>query len=273
MAYSFRNDESLADNLHAVAISQIEAAMGDLKQLPQEEAVHAVRKHCKKLRALLRLVRGEVEDLYSYENAQYRALANGLSTSRDAVSLRDALLKVSPGKYPQIQRFLEQRAVQQNDADAIEEAGALLQQGRNRIARWSLDQIRWKHARRGYRKGYRRARNAKRAVLKDSSTETMHTFRKRVKDHWYHTRLLEKRFPEIGERRKPLKELSQALGDWRDLHLLRRLLAQDAEEFSGELIPFLDCTSSRLQTLDSQIEQLCSKLFAPKQPPLSRQKT
>lgn len=272
MGYTFNHKESLTENIRVVAAEQIDAAVHDLQEMPEEEAVHAVRKHCKKLRALLRLVRAETEHLYPYENAQYRTIANSLSTSRDAVSLRDALLKVAPGSYPQIQSFLERRADYESDRDAMTEARLMLEQAGERTNQWPLEQLRWKHARKGYRKGFRRARKAMLTALADANAESIHTLRKRVKDHWYHTRLLEKRFPEISPHRKPLKELSQALGDWRDLHLLRSLLARQAEDFPGELIPFLDCASTRLESLDNEIEQLCSKLFSQKRPPLSRNK-
>lgn len=47
---------------------------------------------------------------------------------------------------------------------------------------------------------------------------------------------------QLHDRRKPLKVLSQALGDWRDLHLLRGLLAHEGKPFHGELIPLLDAS-------------------------------
>lgn len=267
MSYTFNRKGSLAENVRAVAAEQIDAAVHDLQEMPEEEAVHAVRKHCKKLRALLRLVRATTEHLYPYENAQYRTIANSLSASRDAVSLRDALLQVAPGSYPQIQAFLEHRAEHESDCEAMTEARLMLEQARVRVTEWPLEQLHWKHARKGYRKGFRRARKAMQTALAETNVGNMHNLRKRVKDHWYHTRLMEKRHPELGERRRPLKTLSQALGDWRDLTLLRSLLASHAGGFQGELIPLLDITAARLKELDSEIEQLCSNLFEQGTPP------
>ncbi|MFC6977466.1 CHAD domain-containing protein [Microbulbifer taiwanensis] len=240
------------------------AALADLEKLPEEEAVHQLRKHCKKQRALLRLVRSEIGDLYRYENAHYRTLANALAGSRDAVSMRDALLALAPaGSYPQVQEFLEMRAHSQRDPGALEDTSALLQQGGERIGDWPLDRLQWKQARRGYRKYYRRAHRAMKVALAGEDPASFHEFRKRVKDHWYHSRLLEEKYKDaVVSRCQPLKELAQALGDWRDLRLLCRLLGEHSGELSGELIPLLDAAQERLDALRREIERLGRKLFA-----------
>lgn len=240
--------------------------MAELEDLPDEEAVHQVRKRCKKMRALLRLIRYEAEGLYRYENAQFRNLANTLSGSRDAVSLRDSLLKLAPGDYPQIEAFLSHRAAHQRDEQAMADAAQQLDQAAQRLEGWPLQPLRWKHTRKGYEKGYRRARKAMNKALAEESPESFHEFRKRVKDHWYHSRLMAKRYEKrIGPRQKPLNKLAKALGDWRDLHLLCTFLAPMSDRFPGELIPLLDSATKRSEELHRQIEQQADALFRPKQ--------
>ncbi|MCW8127752.1 CHAD domain-containing protein [Microbulbifer halophilus] len=265
MAYRLDSDTPLGRALRTAARQQLADAAEDLTALPEEEAVHATRKHCKKLRALLRLVRGELGDLYRYENAHYRTLANTLSTSRDAVSLRDALEKLSPDdKFPQIQSFLESR-IQRTEEPALRTAAELLHQGAARIDHWPLDHLRWRNARKGYRRSYKRARKAMKKAFEEETPEQFHEYRKRVKDHWYHTRLLEDKYAEaLGGRRKPLKKLASALGDWRDLQLLRRRLVLEGESFEGELIPLLDAIEARLGELRRKLEKLSRKLFVDK---------
>ncbi|WP_237067828.1 CHAD domain-containing protein [Microbulbifer guangxiensis] len=265
MHYVFKPDKSLPANLGRVARSQVAAAIAELAELPEEDSVHQVRKRCKKLRALLRLVRHEAEKLYRYENAQFRTIANTLSASRDAVSLRDALLKLAPGKYPQIEALLSQQAEHKNDSRALDDARLQLQQAAQRFEAWPLKALHWKHARRGYAKSYRRARKSMQQAFAEESAENFHEFRKRVKDHWYHSRLMGKKHKKhIGKRRKPLKKLAKALGDWRDLHLLCRHLAPLSAQFPGELIPLLDTACGKSDELHGKIAQLSADLFGPK---------
>ncbi|WP_250461767.1 CHAD domain-containing protein [Microbulbifer litoralis] len=263
MAYRLHGDTPIGRALRDAARQQLADAAEDLAALPEEEAVHATRKHCKKLRALLRLVRADTGDLYRYENAHYRTLANTLSASRDAVSLRDALQKLAPeNPFPQIHSFLESR-VQRTEEPALRAAAELLHQGAARIDHWPLDDLHWRSARKGYRRSYRRARKAMKKAFDEQTTEHFHEYRKRVKDQWYHTRLLEdKDSKAVGGRRKPLKKLASALGDWRDLQLLRRHLVLEGQSFGGELIPLLDAIETRLDELQRKMEKRSRKLFA-----------
>ncbi len=266
MAYRLNSNKPLAETLRVTARAEVAGALADLEELPEEEAVHELRKHCKKLRSLLRLVRTEIGDRYRYENAHYRALANALAGSRDAVSMRDALLALAPtGSYPQVQAFLVERAHSHRDPDALEDTRALLQQGGERIDDWPLEPLKWKHTRKGYKNYYRRAFKAMKRAFAEEDAVSFHEFRKRVKDHWYHSRLLEKKYKdEAGSRCKPLNKLAQALGDWRDLRLLCSLLTEYSGEFSGELIPLLDAAKARLDPLRQDIERQSQKLFARK---------
>ncbi|SDK37862.1 CHAD domain-containing protein [Microbulbifer yueqingensis] len=269
MGYKLDKKKPLPEALRRVAHAEVTAAQAALEELSAEEAVHEVRKHCKKLRALLRLVRKDTENLYRYENAHYRTLADALSGSRDAVSMRDIFLKVVPAnEFDEVREFLDQRADQHADPEAMAEAGAMLEQGEERIDEWPLDELGWKHARRGYRDYYKRARKAMDKAFEHESAETFHDFRKRVKDHWYHTRLLKKKYKSLGKRRKPLRDLSRALGDWRDLHLLCSLLAPRSGEFSGKLIPLLDLANARMKDLREEIDRLAGELFSEKKPSL-----
>ena len=265
MPYRLNPDRALPTALTRVARGEIHRAIGELESLPEDEAVHQVRKRCKKMRALLRLVRYTADGLYRYENAQYRTLANTLAGSRDAVSLRDALRKLAPGEFPNIEAFLSQRANHKSDEQALEDAAEQLAQAAQRIDAWQLQSLSWKDARKGYQKGYQRARKSMQEAFAQETAPAFHDFRKRVKDHWYHTRLLAKRHKKkVGARRKALRLLATALGDWRDLYLLCHFLAPMSDQFPGELIALLDRANTRSNQLHRQIEKLARDLLGPK---------
>ncbi|AMX03820.1 CHAD domain-containing protein [Microbulbifer thermotolerans] len=262
MTYRLNRDIPLADALRCTAREEITASLDALQQRPGEEAVHEVRKHCKKMRALLRLVRAQIPDCYRIENAHYRALANSLSGTRDAVSIRDALLMLAPPeRFPNTFAFLQQNAKTQTDPEALAAAAEMLRQGLSRIDNWPLAQLHWRHTKHGYRQGYRRARKALSRARAEAGLEQYHELRKRVKDHWYHCRLLQDTWREATPRSAPLKQMAQALGDWRDLKLLCALLSRHSQSFSGELIPVINTAQERIVKLRGEVKQLGRTLF------------
>jgi hypothetical protein len=92
--------EPLADGLRRMAVAQLDLAIELLGGGADERAVHETRKAIKRLRALLRVLRGELgERAYERENAALRGIARSLSQARDtAVMLAtlDALIERHP---------------------------------------------------------------------------------------------------------------------------------------------------------------------------------
>lgn len=272
MSYAFSPHTSLADNLRQVTDDQLHAARDELMQLDSAEAVHQTRKRCKKMRALLRLIRytdADSETLYQVENALYRSISDLLCSSRDAVSLYQALAEqLDVTRYPHITAFLRVRIVE-DDKDTLLQVRQLLNQHRKHMGGWKIDHLTWKDSRQGYAKSYRRTKKALKDAQEKEDDVAFHTLRKRVKDQWYHSRLLQKRYPKkIGRRCKPLKALASALGDWRDLRLLCHFLALNSANLEpdarAELIPLLDQAQQRLQVLRKEIDRLSRQQFAGK---------
>lgn len=267
MRYVFCPHGRPSEEVAKIALSQVKRAEKARANLAPEEATHQVRKHCKKMRALVRLTRNEnpgSERLYQFENAHYRKIAEVLSGSRDAVSLYDALRKqLSVERFPAASALLEARIDNSDTSQALTEAGELLKQGRQRIKNWDLQKIGNQDLLDGYAYSYRRTYKAMRTAFSEESDARFHTLRKRVKDQWYHSRLLKKHQKnKIGRRCKRLKTLASALGDWRDLRLLSAYVAFAGDKLGGEQIPLLDEIGRKLDSLRKTIDLECSKLFA-----------
>jgi len=86
MAYRFKHgDKSVPQALKRIAREQIDKALGEIDddQRDAAETVHQLRKRCKKLRGLIRLVRPSFKD-YAPENATFHDAAGALSDLHDA---------------------------------------------------------------------------------------------------------------------------------------------------------------------------------------------
>ncbi|WGL15518.1 CHAD domain-containing protein [Microbulbifer bruguierae] len=271
MTYRFDPHQSPAKQIQRIAREQLASALHAAQQLEQQEAIHQIRKHCKKMRALVRLVQKtnrHTERLYPVENAHYRSVAQTLSGSRDAVSLYDALTKqLAATQFPATAAALKARIDTSGAGAALAQAQQLLVQGQRQVECWELFGLTTRDLKRGYARSYHRAYRAMQQAFAREDGESFHTLRKRIKDQWYHTRLLQELKPQkIGGRRTRLKLLASALGDWRDLHLLCRFLATHKQalgaEEERELIPLLDQAQQRMQELRRSIGRECEQLFA-----------
>ena len=94
-----------------------------------------------------------------------------------------------------------------------------------------------------------------------ATPEIFHDWRKRVKDHWYHSRLLQGFWPEgIRPHRKAVKELSELLGRYQDLTVfLERLdqadLPSEAEDMRRRAIARRDTLAYESRALGAKIFQ------------------
>jgi len=88
MGYRFERDATVQKDLRRIAIAQIDGAVASIDDhgLASGVVVHEVRKSCKKLRGLLRIVRPGF-DGYARENGAFRDMAAALSPLRDAAVL------------------------------------------------------------------------------------------------------------------------------------------------------------------------------------------
>ena len=219
----------IADGRAASALEQLgSSGDGDFA-----EAVHEARKDLKKLRSVLRLVRADLGGKrYRRENARYREAGLRLSAARDAeVKLRtlDSLEPV-PGEglendsFTAFRELLEAERRRSRDGKGdggVEEAVAIIEDGRAAIPDWPLAADGWRLFEPGVRRGYRRGRRGLKRTTKDPNAENVHEWRKRVKDLWYSLRVLQDAWPEvIGETADQAHELADRLGDHHDLALL-----------------------------------------------------
>ncbi len=278
MAYKFRSDETVGEGLRRAALEQIEKAIEAAERLDRREAVHETRKRCKKIRGLIRACRPSFEDTYQRENARFRDAARELSDLRDATSMIecvDALAeRYGSEAGAQLCTVREVLEASRSDLEEKQDVGEKLlgfaetmEEAKGAIDRWELEDEGFAAIGPGAKKTYKRARKAMEAAATDPSGERYHEWRKRVKYHCYHCKLLRDAWPEaMMDRRDEAKRLSDYLGDGHDLDILRDAIIRQPARFGGS-----DRTKGALALIDARRQELRSwagpvglRLFAEK---------
>lgn len=277
MAYSFKqSDKSFETGLRRIACSQIDKALDELRTLERAEAIHQVRKRCKKLRGLIRLVRPGFP-AYSQENAAFRDAARLLSEARDKTAMIEAFdriaghfeSKLEPGALAPIRRQLEDRRSDLDD-EAVDENltrfRAAMLAARKRAESWAIEGDGADAVEGGVKKTYARAVKAM-AEAQDARTgAALHEWRKRVKYHWHHARLLKRAWPLLMEAEaEAADELSDILGDHHDIVVFEEKIetgALKADGAAGDL--FRGLLRARRETLEAKAFEKGAALCAEK---------
>lgn len=279
MSYCLYSTESIVDGVRRIAHEQLHKAIDEVidTNLGIHEKVHQVRKRCKKMRGLIRLTRPAFEDTYQRENARYRDAARSLSGIRDAQSMVSTFDDLVEHFQTQINRehfqLIRQQLVERRKRLAnqkIEQEQLLesflveIEQGKQAVDQWSLDQKGFKAIAGGIKKTYQRARRMQETAADDPLAENLHQWRKRVKYHWYHLRLLKNCWPElINVHRESAYRLSDLLGSDHDLFVLDQEIKDSRDEFdnSRDVEMLLALIKQRRSTLLSQIGPLGKRVL------------
>jgi CHAD domain-containing protein len=243
MSYRVDLGAPLGAELRRVAAEQLEGAVAGLEGAGRREraaAVHDARKRVKKTRALLRLMRpGLPGSLYREEQDALRAAGRLLSGARDADVLGatvDGLAERFAGRMPAasfsgLRRAVSAQARSEGAADGSADAVDALRTIAARAEAWPLDGVDAEALRRGAVRVQRAGRGRYTAARKAGGGEAMHDLRKRVKDRWYHERLLGEGWPAVGKAyADEADRLGELLGDEHDLAVLDERLARHGGE-------------------------------------------
>jgi CHAD domain-containing protein len=284
VTYRLRGEHSVESNVRKVARDQIEKSIKEITStdMDRHEIVHQVRKRCKKIRGLIRLVRPAFED-YQYENRFFRDAARELSYVRDAQSMIECLddlmeryrAELDPSAFSRVRDELLQRRREIADDRVgldkkLQDFLAKMRLAVDRAERWRIRRAGFAAVSGGLKKTYARGCKAVRAAYSQPSAESFHELRKRVKYHWCHARLLREIWPQMMKaERSASDELSDLLGDHHDLAVLRQMLLDrcGVSEDSGDLRMLVGLIDQRQRELQAKAKPLSHRLFAeePKQ--------
>jgi CHAD domain-containing protein len=138
-----------------------------------------------------------------------------------------------------------------------------------RVEEWPLEDARWSVTRKGIRRAYRRGRKAFALADADPTTDSLHEWRKRVKDLWYHERLLKPVWPAVlGAQADEAHTLADLLGDEHDLAVLAERLREDPP--TDDIEEVLELIEQRRGELLAHVRALGRRVYAEKPRPFAR---
>lgn len=238
MSYQFHaNDADIETALRRIADEQFDGALGAaMGDGPLPARVHEMRKSVKKLRGLIRLVRPAFKG-FKTENDALRAAARGLTSLREAdvnLGVLNRLLPeadLSPADAKSLRDAIAGVPAETQTATPAAEAlatfGSRMSALRARAETWRVRKEGFDALAGGLATTWTQARQCMCPALTDPTTEAVHEWRKRVKDHWYQARLLSPIWPEaMAPHITTADRLGEALGDHHDLAVLIDLLTE-----------------------------------------------
>lgn len=277
MSYRLKRKESIGEGIRRIVRQEIDTAIdhfGDDGGSLNKTA-HEVRKHCKKIRGALRLVRFSFDD-YGDENARFRHLARELSGIRDAHVMQAThhnLVKHISSDPPEssiaaLNEVFESHTASalENVAQSLETVRVGLDSARKRVDAWSIGGGDFEAIAGGLRDSYRLAKNGLRRCRRRIEARNLHEWRKRVKYHWCHMRLLNNVWPEIiGARAVSADRLSDVLGDHHDIEVYLAFLCGVRGKETAEAVGAVQrYAGERRVTLQEASLALGTRLFAEK---------
>jgi CHAD domain-containing protein len=281
MAYRLARKEDVVAGIQRITIEQINKAIAEIESstLNPHEKVHQIRKRCKKIRGVIRLVRPALGKTYAFENAWFRDTAGELADFRDTrvlIGTYDQVMDafeehVERSAFAPVRRALTQREKQlfhtQDLDQRLEQASARFVQARKRAKSWALQEQDFTAVSAGFLKTYRRGRQALIQAYTDPTPVRFHEWRKRVKYHRYHTRLLSHLWqPVMMELWREVKTLSDLLGDDHDLAVLHQILLTEPEFGQDEdrQAALIGLIKSRRTMLETAAQPLGERIYAEK---------
>lgn len=266
MAIPIQPKEPLPKAVRRLAREIVDVALDAVgsEETNPEEAIHLLRKSCKEMRALVRLVRDEIGNaVYRRENEFYRDLARRYSDRRDRWvfigALSETLVPAESAADDPVRGLLRNAAKKllrhhreisgSGRPEGFAEVEEQLVAARKRIDRWPLGGEGFGTIRPSLERVYRRGRERMRDARGNPSPESRHEWRKRAKYLYHQLGFLRCLWPEVMETlENEQHRLSDLLGEEHDLAELKEMLGSHPELAGGEqALPAIEGLVSRRQ--------------------------
>jgi len=267
MGYRLKETEPVPDGIKRISLDQIDRALDRLsvKTRNRDRAVHEARVCFKKIRAVLRLVYGELgRDTFKIENREYRDLGRKLAKTRDTTVVAGTLEELvhdfnrefAHSDIKALRKRLRRSKADQHSykKQTLSNVAEGLSSARQRVETWPIKSDGFSALQAGLKRVYKRGRSGFELARAERTTENLHDWRKQVKYLWYQVCILNPMWPRpLDVLAHELSQLSDYLSEDHDLALLSRTAIEQAQALGDaaeveKLILLIDQRRIVLQT-------------------------
>jgi CHAD domain-containing protein len=280
VGFRLKSGQSVSSEVRRIVLKQLDLATSELKSIgdpESDEAIHDARRRVKKIRAVIRLVRPVLEKAHRAVDPDLRRVSKLLAPVADGQGVIDTLNQLSRKYHKALPRKTvnairsdliqrEKRIDSRAKAEhVLEKATSTLRADRQRVKRWHLAADGFRAIAPGLKASVRRARKAMVLSWMHPNAEHHHTWRRHVKNHWFHVRLLQVR---CGNHLLPvqrrLEALDGVLGEYHNLVLLHEVLVSDTTLSRNEVAQCLKVVARYQRALRRNAQVLGMRIYSEK---------
>jgi len=280
MGFRLKDDESVPEGIRRIAHDQIDRSLDQLqpKTRNKQRAIHEARVCFKKIRAVLRLIYGELgPETYRDENTFYRDVGRQLSSARDTAVVADTLEELVDESHKYLDEpgiKLLRKRLRRLRADKLGNGNQMLPKLTDelkvallRVEEWPIINDNFDALGFGLKKVYKRGHRFYARTRIEGSVENFHEWRKQVKYLLYQISVLNPIWPKpMDTMAGELKKIADYLSEDHDLAVLRERAVHQAETLpdSSDISKLVVLINHRRLQLQYKACLLGSRVFAEK---------
>jgi len=280
MALRLKRDAPIAAEVRRLVLQQLEAAISELRVVgdpASDEATHDARRRVKKIRAVIRLVQPDLDKTSRAFDRELKDVSRMLAPVADGqgiIETLDAIARRYRKLLPtsavrSIRAGLRERSAridrEANARGIIRMAADTLRAERQRVRRWAIRGDGFSAVASGLEESYRRARKGMILAWSKPSAHHYHSWRRYVKDLWFHVRLVEENCAnQLLPYQLRLEALDGVLGEYHNLVILREVLADDGYASRDETARCLRVVARYQRLLRHHAETLGVRIYGEK---------
>ncbi|MEY2427542.1 MAG: hypothetical protein QOJ40_427 [Verrucomicrobiota bacterium] len=271
MSYQLQREEKIGDGLRRICCKQIDLALqiANGEKEPDDTPAHETRKHIKKARAALRLIKKEIgRGLFNRQDHCLRDAGKLISEIRDAEVRLQTVRQLQGIKqrhrrrnYRRVEEILmlELESFMAAFAEWQTQTAPLLRQAREELENWHVEDFGTKQLCCALRQSYKATRQALAEAKASSRAEDFHSLRSKAKQLWCQLRIIRPaKVVVLRNLTDELRAISELLGRAHDLSFLGDRLRQEgsrsaaAREGHG-LLAVIEASQSDLQRAAAEL--------------------
>lgn len=270
MVVQLRRKESIAHGAKRLIRKELAQGRCELtsQELGDDDRIHEFRRHLKRVRAILRLIRdGLGNQAYRSEDHRFSLLARQFSSVRDARACLDAFdslgssaeQSMSDSERSGLRSLLQVRLEHERQivAERYQKASRDLRSARHRVTGWKIELTDDELVARGFGRVYAAGRQALKGVQEHPDRLSLHTLRKEAT---YLRNIVEilspNRVSRLQETFAGLKSLAADAGKCLDLQLLKSVLLQATVQASNGV-----AAETILRRIEERHKELMAKVM------------